>query len=147
MPVDYRYINGQFLTVYPERLKELNMLPLSYRRDISDLCQLFRFLKDPDTSPPNSLLFPNHIPSTRQANVANVLSFPRCKSEQSRSFYFNRIVYSWNKLPYSIRCSDTLHSFKNKLIKYFNENLSAVFNVDNICTWVHECKCSSCRLF
>ena len=32
---------------YPDRLDKLNKLPLSYRRDISDLCQLYKFIQDP----------------------------------------------------------------------------------------------------
>ena len=36
---------------YPDRLDRLNMLPLSYRRDISDLCQLYKFIQDPCSLP------------------------------------------------------------------------------------------------
>ena len=36
---------------YPDRLDRLNMLPLSYRRDISDLCQLYKFIQDPRSLP------------------------------------------------------------------------------------------------
>ena len=78
------------------------MLPLSYRRDISDLCQLYKFIQDPRSLPPDSVHFRNDQRCTRQSESSN-FPIPRCKTEQSRKFYFNRVVYSWNKLPESLK--------------------------------------------
>ena len=44
---------------YPDRFDRLNMLSLSYRRDISDLCQLYKFIQDPCSLPPDSVHFRN----------------------------------------------------------------------------------------
>ena len=125
---------------YPDRLDRLNMLPLSYRRDISDLCQLCKFIQDPCSLPPDSLHFRNDPRCTRQSESAN-FSIPRCKNEQSRKFYFNRVVvYSWNKLSGSVKNASTLLDFKKSLTTYFNDILESDFNLKDTCTWVHVCK-------
>ena len=82
---------------YPDRLDRLDMLPLSYRRDISDPCQLYKFIQDHSSLPPASIFFRNDQRCTRQSELSN---FPirRCKNEQSRKFNFIRVVYSWNNL-------------------------------------------------
>ena len=129
---------------YPDRLDRLNMLPLSYRRDISDLCQLYKFIQDPRPLPPDSVHFRNDQRCTRQSESSN-FPIPRCKTEQSRKFYFNRVVYSWNKLPESVKSASTLLGFKKSLTTYFNDILESNFNVNNICTWAHICKCALCR--
>ena len=129
---------------YPDRLDKLNMLPLSYRRDISDLCQLYKFIQDPRSLLPDSVHFRNDQRCTRQSELSN-FPIPRCKTEQSRKFYFNRVVYSWNKLPESVKSASTLLGFKKSLTTYFNDILESNFNVNNTCTWVHICKCALCR--
>ena len=129
---------------YPDRLDRLNMLPLSYRRDISDLCQLYKFIQDPCSLPPDSVHFRNDRRCTRQSESSN-FPIPRCKNDQSRKFYFNRVVNSWNKLPESVKNASTLLGFKKSLTTYFNDILESNFNVNDTCTWVHVCKCALCR--
>ena len=57
-------------------------------RDNSDVCQLYRFIQDPCSLPPDSIHFRNDQRYTRQSESSN---------EQSRKLYFNRVVYNWNK--------------------------------------------------
>ena len=67
---------------YQDRLDRLIMLPLSYRRYISDLCQLYKFIQDPCSLPPDSVHFRNDQRCTRQSESSN-FPIPRCKNEQS----------------------------------------------------------------
>ena len=53
------------------------LLPLSYRRAISDLCQLYKFIQDPCSSPPDSVQFRNDQRCTRQSELSN-FPIPRC---------------------------------------------------------------------
>ena len=129
---------------YPDRLDRLNVLPLSYRRDISDLCQLFKFIQGPCSLPPDSIHLSNCQRWTRQSESSN-LPIPRCKNDQSRKCYFNRVVYSWNKLPESVKNASTLLGIKKSLTTYFNDILESNFNVNDTSTWVHVCKCALCR--
>ena len=57
----------------------------------------------------------------------------------------NLVVYSWNKLPESVKNTSTLLGFKKSLITNFNDILESNFNVNDTCTWVHVCKCALCR--
>ena len=129
---------------YPDRFDRLNMLPLSCRRDISDLCQLYKCIQDPRSLPPDGVHFRNDQRCTRQSESSN-FPIPRGKTEQSRKFYFNRVVYSWNKLPENVKSASPLLGFKKSLTTYFNDILESNFNVNNTCTWVHVCKCALCR--
>ena len=129
---------------YPDRLDRLNMLPLSYRRDISDLCQLYKFIQDPCSLPPDSVHFRNDQRCTRQSELSN-FPIPRCKNEQSRKLHFNRVVYSWNKLPESVKMQAHYLVFKESLTTLFTDILKSNFNVNDTCTWVHICKCALCR--
>ena len=103
---------------YPDRLGRLNMFPLSNKRDISDLCQLYKFIQDPFSLPLDSVHFRNDQRCTRQSESSN-FPIPRCKNEQSRKLYFNRVVYSWNKLPENVKKA----SFKKRSTTYFNDLL------------------------
>ena len=129
---------------YADRLDRLNMLPLSYRRYISDLCQLYKFIQDPCSLPPDSVHFRNDNRCTRQSESSN-FPIPRCKNEQSHLFYFNRVVYSWNKLPESVKNASTLLGFKKSLTTYFNDILEYNFIVNDTSARVHVCQCALCR--
>ena len=104
---------------------------VSYKKNIQDPCLL----------PPDSIHFRNDQRCPRQSKSSN-FPIPRCKNKQSRKKYFNRVVYSWNKLPESVKNASTLLGFKNSLIIYFNDILESSFNVNDTCTCVHVCKCA-----
>ena len=95
---------------YPDRIDKLNMLPLSYRPDISHLCQLYNFIQVSCSLPPDSVHFRNDQRCTRQSGSSN-FPVPGCKNEQSKKMHFNRVVYSWNKLPESVKNASTLLGF------------------------------------
>ncbi len=50
------------------------------------------------------------IPSTRLA------------SQETKFFFFNRVVHAWNSLPASVVESESVVSFKNRLDKYLMSN-------------------------
>ena len=117
------------------------MFPLSYSRDIADLCQLYKLIQDPCSLPPDGIYFRNDKRCTRQSESSN-FPIPRCKNEQSRKLYFNKFVYSSNKLPESVKNASTLLGFKKNLTTYLNDILKSDFNLNDTCTWVHVCKCA-----
>ena len=129
---------------YPDRLDRLSLHPLSHTRDISDLCELYRFFKISLPILTNSIHFRNDQIYTRLSESSNV-PISRCKNEQFRKVYFNRVVYSWNKLHEIVKDANTLLCLKKSLIIYLNDILESNFNVNDTCTWVHVCKCALCR--
>jgi hypothetical protein len=137
-----RYILGFPSIGYSERIVKLNLLPLSFRRDIMDLNFFYKCL--------NGL---NHVDVTyfvrftsdstvitRNSRDPNLLKVPLCRTNIYKNSYFNRISYSWNTLPLSIRCANNVNAFKYKLKGYFTALLPN-FNPDCCCTLYGKCVC------
>ena len=74
-----------------------------------------------------------------------IFQYHDVKLSNLENFILTRVVYSWNKLPESVKSASTLLGFKKSLTTYFNDILESNFNVNNTCTWVHVCKCALCR--
>ena len=129
---------------YPDCLDSFNMLPLSYRRDISDLCQLYKLIQNPCSLPPDSVHFRNDQRCTRQSESSN-FPIPRCTNEQSRNFFLTELYIVGTSFPRVLKNASTLLGFKKCLTTYFNDILESNFNVNDTCTWVHVCKCALCR--
>ncbi len=146
-----RYIlNYPAVLSYPERCASLNLLPLSFRREISDLMFLFKCMYgDYDLNLLNYVTFVSTETSLRSANNGRVLTIPRVRTETFMSSYFNRVVFMWNNLPLHIRNCVNINSFKRAITQYYGAKLVA-FDVNNVCTWSSVCRCSMCvcnRLF
>ena len=81
---------------YPDRLNRLNMLSLSYRRDISDLCQLgYKKILDHYLQTVYILEMTRDVLDNLNHQIFQYhnTTMPRCKNEQFRKFYFNRVYY------------------------------------------------------
>ena len=82
---------------YKERLIKLNMLPLSYDREIKDLIFFYNCLYG--ISPIDVNNFVNFIPHNRTRNCFNpeiLLKTQSCKTSLFKASYFNRITKLWN---------------------------------------------------
>jgi hypothetical protein len=123
---------------YRERLIELNMLPLAYRREYLDLCLFFKCY--------------NNIPSVHTSNritrskTNNSLNIPSTHILLFQKMYFNRIVFLWNCLPVHIQNVTHINSFKLLLKQHFISLLNNYFDCNNTCTWSLKCRCNKCRL-
>ena len=100
------------------RKTALDILPLSFRREICDLTCIY-FLKCKithfDIDHYVSFNVTHGRPTTRLSSDPHMLSVSRCKTESHKSVYFQRIVPIWNQLP-SEAISDTSHlSFKSQV--------------------------------
>ena len=133
---------------YKERLLELNLLPLSFRREISDVNFFFKCLNNL-----YSLAITNFVAFTRQGLVntransdPNTLCVPKCKTVLFSKTYFNRIVNTWNTLPLSLRSSNEFSVFKRNIHRYVKQFMFDNFNPDRVCTWYLTCSCSYCRV-
>ena len=123
---------------YKDRLKMLNLLPLSYDREMKDLTYFFKLL--------NGFYDLN----TRNCkNPSLVLKVPSCKTSSFQSSFFNRIVPLWNYMC-KIACPTDLRSltmFKSFLSKQCVQLLVSSFNVDMPCTWSLYRSCSCHRSY
>ena len=135
-----RYIIDTNEMSYVDRCSNLNILPLSFRREISDLVFLFKCTNNLVDVNFNSEISINSCPNGRRSANGVLLNLNLVKTETFMASYFNRIVHMWNILPPNIRNTDSLISFKKCLIAHYTDKLYS-FNVDHLCTWTSTCRC------
>jgi hypothetical protein len=133
---------------YRERLMQLNIIPLTYRREYLDLCLFFKYY--------NGMLFNLNINDyielrpcssgikTRNT-VDNKLYIPKTNTVFYQQMYFNRMIFLWNSLSKELRDIRNFKMFKHKLYMLFFNLVEKCFVPDNVCKWHLNCRCSKCR--
>ena len=130
---------------YVDRLKKLDLLPLSYDREIKDLifyykCRYGQIDLDID-------IFTPIVSSRTRRGSSMYLQSPYCKTSTFKASYFNRIVHLWNLiLKLAPACTFvTLGSFKTFLYMTYKELLTTTFDPDLPCTYslYRTCSCHS----
>ena len=130
---------------YKERCIHLNILPLCYRREISDLVFFYKCIHSRiNFNLDNLCQYYDQTSSRRSAKSGLLLKSLMTRTEVFKQSYFNRIVSEWNLLPLVIRDSSSLYSFKHQLSFHYANKLDVIFNTDNICTWTSTCRCQKC---
>ena len=119
-----KFILNDFSDIsYRDRCIKLSLLPLSFRREIHDLCFLFNCIHGKVNC--NFSNFINLVDTStdrRSAQKGILLKIPRVKTSIFYNSYFNRTVKTWNILPDSIRASSNIDIFKRKIQEfYFNK--------------------------
>jgi hypothetical protein len=151
--VNNPYITKPHYKTYKERLIETNLLPLSYRREIMDLtllCKSMSFNSSLNIWDYISLNTREEGARTRQVTNAQTFKIPRTKTTQCANFYPIRVARLWNTLPLTLR--ETLRHQENStiikqhLLPLYRIELTNLFDPDNLCTWIHTCQCTTCRL-
>ena len=115
---------------YPDRLKKLNITTLAYRRQRTDVLQVFRIIKQIDRIP-FSTFFEYNTNDNRGHSYQ--LSKPRAETSLRLNSFSHRVINIWNSLPeYAVQCikiekNDTAlnqfktaieHAWKDDPIKY-----------------------------
>ena len=104
---------------YHERLRRLHLIPLMYRREISDLVFLFKCIKG--TCDVDVFSYVSFRSSSRPLrNIDHLtLQVPFSRTKSFKNSYFICVIRLWNNLPLRIRELETLSLFRNNLIKYY----------------------------
>ena len=116
-----------------DRLKTLNLLPLSYDRETKDLTYFFKLLDGfYDLNVSNFVSFVSHNPARNCKNPSLVLKVPSCKTSSFQSSFFNRIGPLWNYVckiacPADLRSLTMVKSFLSKT--YVQLLVSSFINV------------------
>ena len=138
-----KFILNDFISSYSVRCRELNILPLCYRREIADLIFAFKILYDLMNVDFNNAL---HFQSAPNRNLRSFDSFliesNRTDTETFLASYFNRTPRLWNILPHNIRSTPSLHIFKEQIYLHYFDKFETHFNVDNSCTLTSLCRCT-----
>lgn len=114
-----KMINGFGSLSYEERLKQLDMFSLRYRRLRGDLIEVFKFVQDPEERYLSDLFTFNRNDTVRGHQYKIILNHSRTRLRQS--FFCRRVVKHWNQLPNEIVSSSSLGIFKTKLDNHFRE--------------------------
>lgn len=124
---------------YTDRLVYMNLLPLSFRREVVDLICMHQCFYD--SLDFNSAPFLNRF-TKRDDNL--LLRQQKFHTEPFASSFFIRGVKLWNNLPFYIRRLVDRNCFKRQL-NIFYLNKVATVDCNNPCTLVSFCRCHNCR--
>lgn len=137
-----KFILQDYKSSYSERLKKLNLIPISYWFEIKDI--VFFYKCKSGIFELNVEHYTNHSihRSTRSSSVGS-LRPNLCKTSLFRNSYFNRIVFLWNSLSSEIKSSSSVTTLKTKLYLHYINKLNSTFDVDRPRTW--NTLCTKCR--
>ena len=111
----------------------MNLLPLCFRREITDLVLLYKCLNEDTKIHIENFIQTFDVNSLRRSGDCGTLFKPLLtRTETFKKSYFNRIVSDWNSLPLLIRESFSLFSFKNKLVHHYATKLQKSFDINNV---------------
>jgi hypothetical protein len=146
-----KYICSDYNTNYDVRLKVCDLLPLYLRREYLDMVLVYNHthhLVDMNIE----LVFAGENVYLTRGNVDNLsLVSRRILNNNHANFFTQRIVSTWNKIPYniiSLELSDTLKNrrFKKELKIWMVKDIFGRFNVDNTCMWLIAFNCNGCKV-
>ena len=104
---------------YEQRLEEMKLPSLCFRRKRGDLIEVYKYMNDFYTV--NKDMFVVDISNRTRGHNHKIVK-QRCNLDLRKKFFSLRIVNEWNSLPASIVEAPTLNSFKARIDKhYMNE--------------------------
>ena len=104
---------------YPDRLKQLNLPSLTYRRSRGDMIETYKLLTGKYDQMVALTLPKNVTGEYFTKGNSNKLLVKRCRYEPRKNFFSNRIVNMWNSLPDYVVMYDTINTFKNRHWKHW----------------------------
>ena len=109
-------LNGQ---TYEEKLTEIGLQTLEYRREKADMVQVFKMLKGIDNVDYKNWFeiygdtSSNIRPNTRLSNEPLNIIQKRCNGDIRKNFFSMRVVLKWNSLLNDNKNSGTVAVFKS----------------------------------
>ena len=110
-----RLVPGMKGMSYTERLKELNLQSLKYRRKRSDVLQCYRILSQIDQVDESHFFTLRQDERTR-SNGRKIYK-SQCRTKTRSNVFSQRVVDRWNALPSDTVSASTINCFKSRLGK------------------------------
>ena len=105
---------------YEERLRELDLPTLVYRRARGDMIETYKLLTGKyDISLPTFLILSTHQHYTRGHHLK--LQHRHSKLELRKHFYSNRVTTMWNDLPKTVINAKTIKEFEKQLDLFWKD--------------------------
>ena len=98
---------------YKERIVLLNLQSLKLRREIFDLCLVYKILNGLVEFNETDFFTKNN--SNTRSNNSFKLQTQHSRIDIRHKFFSNRIIHNWNSLPDFITNSSNLTNFRNQL--------------------------------
>ena len=110
---------------YEERLKQLNLYTLAFRRQRYDMIEVYKILTgsyDCDASPYLYMLGETDTRGNGK-KLYSVITGPIYRLSKMRKHYFTlRVTDKWNSLPRSVVFAENITSFKSKLDQFWDNS-------------------------
>ena len=105
---------------YPERLRQLKLPSLVYRRQRGDMIETYKILKGLVDSTNGSPLHLAERGRTRGHSLK--LKKTQCRMAVRQHAFSQRVVNNWNLLPETVVTAPTLNTFKNRLDRHWSDH-------------------------
>ena len=112
--------------IYEDRLRELRLSTLLYRRRRMDLIQVFKIIENIDDISMNGLF---EFCDTQTRGHSKKLIKPRLLKSVRLNSFCVRTIDRWNELPEDIINSKTVLRFKTLLDRYLNDSKYRVSDI------------------
>jgi hypothetical protein len=106
---------------YSQRLMELKLPTLEYRRFRGDLIQTYKILHKHDNM--DGTFFTLNRNSTARGHSLKLSKY-HCNTRLRQHFFSQRVTNSWNQLPEATVSATNINSFKNGVDKFYKEKYS-----------------------
>ncbi|KAK3099403.1 hypothetical protein FSP39_003853 [Pinctada imbricata] len=97
---------------YSERLLNLGLPSLEYRRIRADVIQVYKYINNLDEM--SKPLFVKSQENRTRGNSQKLVK-SHCRLDVRKNCFTNRVINIWNSLPDNVVTANTLNSFKSKL--------------------------------
>ena len=105
---------------YPERLRELGLPSLEYRRLRADVIQTYKILNNIDQVDKSKLFTMANSNTTR--GHSKKLYKRRSRLRMRSNFFSNRVVDVWNSLPEEVVSAPSVNCFKSRLNSHWKKH-------------------------
>ncbi len=145
-----KYITSDYNSDYKTRLLKCNLLPLSYSKEVNDICFLYKCIHQIYNIDIRQILsfYDAAHSRTRLGQRPFSLKPPPKKTKKAKDFFTRSIVKTWNSLPAEvvniIPTNSKIIPFKNRVKKLYLVKLENTFNPYDLCTWRTFCPCGRC---
>ena len=109
-----KMVPGMCNLEYEERLKQLDLYSMSFRRVRGDMIEVYKYVHNLYKTSSASDLLPRDEPRITRGHEYK-LKKQRCVTTLRQNFFSIRIIDSWNALPSSVVTAPNLDTFKNRL--------------------------------
>ena len=99
---------------YEDRLKQLEIYSLEKRRLRGDLIEVYKILNEKERVD-KAKFFQPALDTYGLRGHSQKLFKPRCRTTARKTFFLNRIIEEWNRLPQHVIDSSSVNVFKNRL--------------------------------